>query len=133
MNNKKLPAILFYLYLLVLLNITVIRNFNFRGRSINLTLIIGYIPIFRNSISRFIYLFVGNLVWFMPFGFFLVFYKKKSFWKTVFFGFLLSLFIEVMQYILGTGVSEVDDLILNTLGCIIGAVIGLISLHRRLD
>ena len=36
------------------------------------------------------------------------------------FGFLLSLGIETMQFILGSGVSELDDLILNTLGAVLG-------------
>ena len=35
-------------------------------------------------------------------------------------GFLLSLGIESMQYILGSGVSELDDLILNTAGAVLG-------------
>ena len=35
-------------------------------------------------------------------------------------GFLLSLGIETMQFILGSGVSELDDLILNTLGAVLG-------------
>ena len=35
-------------------------------------------------------------------------------------GFLLSLAIETMQYILGSGISELDDLILNTVGAMLG-------------
>jgi glycopeptide antibiotics resistance protein len=41
----------------------------------------------------------------------------------VFYGFLLSAMIETLQFILGTGVSELDDLILNTFGVWIGAKI----------
>lgn len=43
-------------------------------------------------------------------------------------GLLFSLFIETMQYILGTGISELDDLILNTLGAVIGAwIVGILQ------
>lgn len=44
-------------------------------------------------------------------------------WKILLWGFLLSFFIESMQFIFGTGVSELDDLILNTLGVWIGVII----------
>ncbi len=40
--------------------------------------------------------------------------------RAALFGFLLSLGIETMQYILGSGVSELDDLILNTAGAVLG-------------
>jgi glycopeptide antibiotics resistance protein len=35
-------------------------------------------------------------------------------------GLFLSLVIEFLQYAFGTGISEADDLILNTLGALIG-------------
>ena len=43
--------------------------------------------------------------------------------RTILCGFGLSLLIELLQFVFGTGVSEVDDLILNTLGTLIGFVI----------
>ena len=42
----------------------------------------------------------------------------------------LSLLVEACQYLLGTGVPDVDDLLLNTLGAMLGY--GLHCLHRRL-
>ena len=35
----------------------------------------------------------------------------------------LSLGIELSQYVFGTGVTEIDDIILNTLGCLLGGII----------
>lgn len=47
-------------------------------------------------------------------------------------GFLLSLGIEISQYIFGTGVTEVEDLILNTLGTALGYLLwNLFRLWRR--
>ncbi len=49
---------------------------------------------------------------------------------------MLSLFIEIMQYVWGVGISEIDDLILNTFGAFIGVaavrVIEKVILKKRL-
>ena len=42
---------------------------------------------------------------------------------TILWGLGLSLYIEVIQYVFGTGVSEVEDLILNTAGTGIGYLV----------
>ena len=49
--------------------------------------------------------------------------KSKNLLSTAFCGFLFSLLIEMLQYVFGTGFSELDDLILNTFGVWIGAVL----------
>lgn len=68
----------------------------------------------------------GNIVLFIPFGLLLSFLlKRKPLIKITFLGFLLSLLIEVIQYIYPTGrISDVNDLIFNTFGAFIGAWIG---------
>jgi glycopeptide antibiotics resistance protein len=78
--------------------------------------------------GRFIYLFVGNIIWFVPFGFLL---PRLTGWGAGVVGlaFLLSLLIETLQFVLGTGVSEVEDLILNTLGGSVGY--GIVWMLRR--
>lgn len=52
--------------------------------------------------------------------------KKLDGWLL---GLLFSFAIELLQYVFGTGISELDDLILNSLGAWIGAVPG----KRRMD
>ena len=76
---------------------------------------------FLEDKGAFIYLFFGNIIWFVPFGFLLKRLTRMTAGKIIFLGFLLSLFIETTQFIFGTGVSEIDDLLLNTLGAAIGA------------
>lgn len=129
MRNKKLFwTVLFWIYLAVLFKITVFRSgFGthglFENGSLNLSLFTGYLPLLKaGNWDRFIYLFLGNIIWFVPFGMYLKWRdKNKSFLQIAFWGFLFSLMIECLQYAFGTGYSELDDLILNTLGAWLGA------------
>ncbi len=123
---------LFIIYIGVLLRITVFRSgFGFRNLCqngiINLTLFESYIPLIKSrDFIRIIYLFVGNIIWFVPFGFYLRSFGKRKWklWEIWLLGLLLSFGIEFLQYVFGTGISELDDLILNSLGAWIGAVLG---------
>lgn len=64
----------------------------------------------------------GNVIGFVPFGFFLpVVSRRGRRWYNAFFiGFSLSLCIETVQLIFKVGSFDVDDLFLNTLGGILG-------------
>ena len=68
-----------------------------------------------------------NIILTMPFGIYLRYYYKCSLRKTIFSSFLLSLFFEVTQlsglygiYPRGYRLFDIDDLILNTTGGILG-------------
>ena len=64
---------------------------------------------------------IMNVILFVPIGFFAGgALKKKHIWHAFGFGFILSLFIEVTQLISTRGVFNVDDIIHNTLGCVLG-------------
>ncbi len=64
--------------------------------------------------------FIGNIVIFMPIGFLVpLLWNNVSFKRATLIGFLSSLFIEVCQ-IPQARSTDVDDLWLNTLGCILG-------------
>lgn len=67
----------------------------------------------------------GNVLGFVPFGALLPTLKNPriSGLRTVFLGFELSLLIEISQLVLRAGSFDVDDLMLNTLGCAIGFLI----------
>ena len=130
---------IFLLYIGVLLRITVFRS-SFGSYplcshgQIELVPFVGLIQIFHNSVGMFLYLFVGNLVCFVPLGVLLpVLTKARN--ATILWGLGLSLYIEVSQYVFGTGVSEVEDLILNTAGTGIGYLIylGARKLVRRFN
>ena len=65
---------------------------------------------------------VGNAAMFIPSGIVLpiVYRKLNSFWKVVGAGALISLCIEIIQLPFSVRASDLDDLILNTAGVMIG-------------
>lgn len=121
--KKDILSVLFLFYLLFLFFITVYRDGLHPGEGGSL----NGIPfrdlaemLLRGEYGSFLYLFIGNIIWFIPFGFLLPQIKPYSFRRTVLLGFLTSLLIEGLQYLFATGISETDDLILNTLGAVLG-------------
>lgn len=71
-----------------------------------------------------------NVCMTLPFGMYLRYYFRRNLWQTVLLGFALSLFIELTQltglwfiYPRGYRFFEVDDLIANTLGTLLGYVV----------
>lgn len=63
-----------------------------------------------------------NICMFLPFGILLPMGIKffRSFWKISLAGFLFTLFIETSQLLMGRGMFELDDLMDNTVGTMIG-------------
>ena len=62
--------------------------------------------------------YVQNILFFMPYG---LLFPWKDNWKRVFVtALVLSVFIELFQFIFNLGWCEVDDVISNTLGAMIG-------------
>ena len=66
----------------------------------------------------------GNILIFMPFGFFLYLSKASPLSRITLRGFLLSLSVEVCQYVFYLGLFEWDDMLHNSLGCLMGAACG---------
>ena len=64
-----------------------------------------------------IYHTVGNLIWFVPLG---VLLRSKKAGCALISGLLLSAGIELSQYLLMTGATDIDDVILNALGALAG-------------
>lgn len=72
----------------------------------------------------------GNILAFMPIGFLLPFlYSKLKFLNVLIIGFVMSLGIEVCQYITYLGTFDVDDLLLNTIGVVLGYVFNKFSIY----
>ena len=69
--------------------------------------------------------FAGNVIAFIPFGYLLpkMVKKKPRLFHTVLFSFEFSLLVELIQLISRTGSFDVDDLILNTFGGLIGYIL----------
>ncbi|WP_336785812.1 VanZ family protein [Paenibacillus sp. MMO-177] len=64
---------------------------------------------------------VGNILLFIPLGVYLPLFKSNKRGTIILlFIFLISLFAEIIQGLLGIGIADIDDIILNTLGGWIG-------------
>lgn len=80
---------------------------------------------------------VGNVVAFVPCGFFLPIVSRRGrrWYNTILLCFGLSLCIELVQLVFKVGSFDVDDLLLNTLGGIAGyvgyRVVQLVRVRRR--
>ena len=75
----------------------------------------------------------GNILIFMPAGFFIpIFWKhRRGFVFTTCVTLGMSLLVEMLQLILRVGSFDVDDLILNTLGGILGYLLLILIEKRR--
>ncbi|QAA33303.1 VanZ family protein [Clostridium manihotivorum] len=136
-KNKKINYLreicmnIFFIYLLVVLSLTLFKmgelmissHFN---RSINIIPVIETIRMFngRGSLRIAIYNVVGNSLVLIPFGFMLpiLFEKTNKISKIAFYGAMTSIFIEFCQYFTANNTTDIDDVILNTFGAVIGLV-----------
>jgi glycopeptide antibiotics resistance protein len=78
-----------------------------------------------SDLIKFVINIMGNIFVFMPVGVFVPFLFPKKDWayniiNIVSIGFLFSLGVEAIQFIMSVGVFDVDDLILNTIGALFG-------------
>lgn len=65
-----------------------------------------------------------NVVAFVPLGIYLgMIGSKGRIWKKIVIAALVSLILEVLQYILAVGASDITDIINNTIGGVIGIII----------
>jgi glycopeptide antibiotics resistance protein len=66
----------------------------------------------------------GNIILFIPFSLFFYFLGKvKSKRRIILYAFLTSLGIECIQFLFQIGTADVDDLLLNTAGALVGTVL----------
>ena len=76
----------------------------------------------------------GNILIFVPYGFFIsMAAERRGFFKTLFCSFGLSLCVELVQLVTRVGSFDVDDILLNTIGGILGYILFAISngIRRR--
>jgi glycopeptide antibiotics resistance protein len=117
---------IFICYILLLIKILFLsRISHLEHRSINLIpfySIMEYISGRSANIKAFAFSnVVGNIVIFIPLGTYLSLFKNdKRVISNLLFIFIVSLFVEIIQGLLGIGASDIDDIILNCLGGLIG-------------
>jgi glycopeptide antibiotics resistance protein len=130
-KTNNLMKVVFVIYLLVLIKLTIFRPYHFTSASINLvpfkTILMylkGLLPL--NIAVRNL---AGNILVFLPMGMLLpaITNKLRSYKKIAICSVLLSLSIELTQLLLKVGSFDIDDLILNTLGGILGYTLVMIA------
>lgn len=134
MDKRSFRILIFAAYLFVLFRITVFRdgwaaNGLFSGTVVwaPFQTIFSYLT--NGQVGYFVYLFVGNLIWFVPFGMYLRL-RRLTIRKTILLAAALSALIELLQFVLGTGCTELEDVLLNTAGGAIGCACA--ALYRKL-
>ena len=124
MKRKAVWWIAMAVYLFVILRITVFRSGfsldNLFGGTFNFSPFAEYLRFAQNGSWReFLYYLLGNIICFIPFGGLLC-RNKTGALKVLIISVLFSVAIEALQYVFGTGVTEIDDVILNTFGSMLG-------------
>lgn len=123
--------ILFLFKLLFLSRVSLLDLFNSQralDRSINIIpfySIKEYISSNIATIKKFAFSnLVGNIVIFIPLGTYSSLFKNnKRIITNLLFIFIVSLFVEIIQGLLGIGTSDIDDIILNSLGGLVGILV----------
>ena len=121
---------IFFIYFLILIYRTIckmgILQISFQHRFyINYIPFVETINMFKDNfmgIGNAIYNVVGNVLLFVPLGFLipLLFKKKNKIFNIALYGFYASLAIEFIQLFTPINLTDIDDIIFNTLGAVLG-------------
>lgn len=123
MKKKELTKFLFFIYLIVLVWI-VLFKLSFSIDNIPSYRAINTRP-FHDALNHPIRTreVIDNILIFIPFGIFIsIVNYKKNFILNLFLIFLTSLSFEVIQYVFSIGSTDINDLITNTLGGLVGII-----------
>ena len=129
--HKELLMLIFIIYILCLYHVVTVQDINYGG--INL---VPFKEMFRYDIGsyKFIKNIIGNILLFMPYGFFSSYYlNNKKLGTNIILCLVATFTIESIQYYIGR-VFDIDDIILNVIGGIIGYLfyIALMAIKERL-
>ena len=132
MLKRSIRIALFAVYLLILFRITVFRSGWYgHGLCSGTVLWVPFQTIFtyltNGYVRLFLWLFVGNIIWFVPFGAYLRL-RGLQIWKVLLLTAALSVVIEMLQFVFGSGCTETEDVILNTSGGAIGCALAALFL-----
>lgn len=137
MNKRLLPIFIFIVYCAILIKVMVFKDIptirigqlmlNFGGTDgghppnfIPLKTIVTYLFGYKGWIIAGINL-LGNIILLVPIGFLLPFFNNRKSWKkTLVIAFASGFTIEILQTVLRIGIFDIDDVILNALGVMIG-------------
>lgn len=117
--HKELLMLCFIIYILLLYYIVTFQDNNYGTNNF-----VPFREIFRYDVNSRLFLknVIGNVLLFVPFGIFVTYYvKNDKVYQTLFLSILVSCSIEFAQSVIGR-TADIDDVILNTIGGIIGYI-----------
>jgi VanZ like protein len=101
---------------------------------------VSHRPISTNILAVIIVPIIGNILLFVPWGFlmFISLYgldraTVQTYILTILLGFTFSVGIEAWQYFLPSRVADINDVIWNTSGTVLGAILGHMRLRVRFE
>lgn len=112
-------------YLIVLIKIILFKyGLTSEARSLNLVPF-EFLNVFidRTELDIALKNVLGNIAIFIPLGIFISYMIKKKILISGVICLLISLLFEAIQFVTGCGATDIDDLILNTIGGVIGVLI----------
>lgn len=129
--HEEILLLLFITYILFLFELVTSRDVYMNGTNLVPFREMFRYPVGSENFNRQV---IGNILLFMPFGFFATYYTKiKKISSISFMSILVSLTIEVVQKYISRS-FDVDDIILNVVGGILGFLvyIGLDAIRKKL-
>ena len=124
-KGQCIAAILLSLYIVVLLYFTVVGRYSHEEYEYQINFFTSYRWFFQYNGEQVLRQLLINFVMLMPVGFLLpvVIKAKHKYLITMALSLLLTVFIETMQLITKCGSFEIDDIINNFVGAVIGMLI----------
>lgn len=147
--NKKVVSLIFIIYCLILLKLILFKypralikellvcwNLEMLDRNIKDANFIPFSSIRRDILtlnSYYIKVLIYNIMAFIPMGFLLPLISKRArnMYFTIIIAIVFSSLIEISQLITVLGTFDIDDILLNTLGALIGYVLYLAFIRIR--
>lgn len=121
---KEIIDLVFIAYIILLFSLVTATDFSSYGNNF-----IPFREMFRYSVTSKLFYrnVIGNMVLFIPFGYFVNYYcKTKKISYSLILSIIISVTIEIIQLMLGR-CFDIDDIILNVFGGLVGYLIYLIS------
>ena len=130
--NRNMNIGLLFLYIIFIIYMTLLCR-NVGAPNYNLTLFWSYKQFFINDGLR--WEIIYNIILFIPLG--SILYQLFPRYRALLFVFIMSVLVEIIQLFSGIGLCELDDLISNGLGGIVGFsvanIVNLIGERKKLD
>jgi len=116
-----LPAVIYLAAVVEIIGLRIgLQPFRWLSRTPNLVPLRTTLDAWRHGPGALTYHVCGNLLWFVPLGIILARRGKYRWYHALLIGAGLSVTLELLQWLLGTGMPGIDDVLINALGTLMG-------------